>query len=58
VLSRARANGIPLLCYTVNELGAAEALFRRGVMAVFSDRIDCVRDSSEIFLPALAMRQP
>ncbi|WP_291984463.1 glycerophosphodiester phosphodiesterase [Candidatus Accumulibacter sp. ACC007] len=44
VLSSARANGIPVLCYTVNELGAAEALFRRGVMAVFSDRIDCVRD--------------
>jgi len=45
VLSSARANGIPVLCYTVNEPLAAEALFRRGVMAVFSDRIDCVRDS-------------
>jgi hypothetical protein len=28
--------------------------FPRGVMAVFSDRIDCVRDCSEIFLPALS----
>jgi len=45
VLSGARANGIPVLCYTVNEPLAAEALFRRGVMAVFSDRIDRVRDS-------------
>ena len=45
VLGSARANGIPVLCYTVNEPLAAEALFRRGVMAVFSDRIDCVRGS-------------
>jgi len=45
VLSSARANGIPVLCYTVNEPLAAEVLFRRGVIAVFSDRIDCLRDS-------------
>ena len=44
VLSSARANGIPVLCYTVNQPLAAEELFRRGVMAVFSDRIDSVGD--------------
>ena len=44
VLSSARANGIPVLCYTVNQPLAAEELFRRGVMAVFSDRIDLVGD--------------
>ncbi|WP_313954126.1 glycerophosphodiester phosphodiesterase [Accumulibacter sp.] len=42
LLRTARANGIPVLCYTVNEPLAAAALFRRGVMAVFSDRIDRV----------------
>ena len=40
VLAEARAAGIPVLCYTVNDPLEAEALFRRGVTAVFSDRID------------------
>ncbi|MCB1931067.1 glycerophosphodiester phosphodiesterase [Accumulibacter sp.] len=44
VLASARANGIPVLCYTVNDAAAAAALFGRGVMAVFSDRIDRVGD--------------
>jgi glycerophosphoryl diester phosphodiesterase len=39
---RARAAGIPVLCYTVNDPLVAAALLRRGVTAVFSDRIDCV----------------
>lgn len=39
-LARARALGIPVLCYTVNERPQAEALFRRGASAIFSDRID------------------
>jgi glycerophosphoryl diester phosphodiesterase len=40
VLAEARANGIPVLCYTVNTLQAAESLFERGVSAVFTDRLD------------------
>lgn len=39
-LARARALGVPVLCYTVNERPRAEALFRRGASAIFSDRID------------------
>jgi glycerophosphoryl diester phosphodiesterase len=42
LLIEAHAAGIPLLCYTVNEPAQAEALFRRGVAAVFTDRIDRV----------------
>lgn len=40
LLAEARAASIPLLCYTVNDPGQAQALFGRGVAAVFSDRID------------------
>ena len=40
VLSQAATAGIPVLCYTVDERELAEALFARGVSAVFSDRID------------------
>jgi len=43
VLEAAQANGIPVLCYTVNDRPAAEALFARGVASVFSDRIDALR---------------
>ena len=43
VLLTARKHGIPVLCYTVNERSVAEALFTRGVTAVFSDRIDLLR---------------
>jgi glycerophosphoryl diester phosphodiesterase len=44
VLREARAGGIPVLCYTVNDPSTAAALYRRGVAAVFSDRIDCLVD--------------
>ena len=40
VMAEAQADGIPVLCYTVNERRFAESLFRRGVRSVFSDRID------------------
>jgi glycerophosphoryl diester phosphodiesterase len=40
LLAEARANAVPLLCFTVNDPGHAQALFERGVAAVFSDRID------------------
>lgn len=40
VLAEATAAGIPVLCYTVNDASTAQALYRRGVAAVFSDRID------------------
>ena len=40
LLAEARANAIPLLCFTVNDPDQAQALFGRGVAAVFSDRID------------------
>jgi glycerophosphoryl diester phosphodiesterase len=42
LLAEARASGIPVLCYTVNDPLLAAALFQRGVTAVFSDRIDCI----------------
>lgn len=40
LLAAARAKGVPVLCWTVNERPAANALLARGVSAVFSDRID------------------
>lgn len=40
VLAAARQAGIPVLAYTVNDPAAAAALHRRGVQAVFSDRLD------------------
>lgn len=43
VIAKARAAGIPVLCFTVNDRQEAEALFARGVTAVFSDRIDSLR---------------
>lgn len=42
LLRSAAAAGVPVLCYTVNDPLLAQRLFRRGVAAVFSDRIDCV----------------
>ncbi|WP_300453971.1 glycerophosphodiester phosphodiesterase [Accumulibacter sp.] len=41
----ARRAGIPLLCYTVDDPHRAAALFRSGVAAVFSDRIDRLGES-------------
>lgn len=43
VLAEARAEKIPVLCYTVNDFSQAHALFGRGVSAVFTDRIDRVQ---------------
>lgn len=40
VLAEAQANGIPVLCYTVNTKKAAKSLFERGVGAIFTDRLD------------------
>ncbi|NTV71237.1 MAG: glycerophosphodiester phosphodiesterase [Azonexaceae bacterium] len=40
VLAEAQANGIPVLCYTVNTEKAAKSLFERGVSALFTDRLD------------------
>lgn len=40
VLAEAQANGIPVLCYTVNTEKVAKSLFERGVSAVFTDRLD------------------
>ena len=40
VLAEAKAAAIPVLCYTVNNPSAAQALFERGVASVFTDRID------------------
>jgi len=47
LLAEARAAGVPVLCYTVNDPDRAAALFQRGVTAVFTDRID-------LFEPATA----
>ncbi len=40
IISTAKASNVPVLCYTVNERPLAEALFKRGVTSLFSDRID------------------
>ena len=40
VLTEARANGIPVLCYTVNSENQAKSLFARGVSSLFTDRLD------------------
>lgn len=40
VLVEARERGIPVLCYTVNAPEKANALFGRGVGALFTDRLD------------------
>ncbi len=40
LLDSARQRDVPVLCYTVNELPVAGALFARGVTSLFSDRID------------------
>jgi len=40
VLAEARGRGIPVLCYTVNAPEKANALFGRGVSALFTDRLD------------------
>jgi len=40
LLAEAAAASVPVLCYTVNEPAFAEALFARGVSAVFTDRLD------------------
>jgi len=42
LLEAARSRDIPVLCYTVNEMPVAKALFARGVASVFSDRIDAL----------------
>ncbi len=46
LLAEARAAGVPVLCYTVNQPALAATLFARGVTAVFSDRIDLFSDAS------------
>lgn len=40
ILEAANTNGIPVLCYTVNDRALAASLFESGVTSVFSDRID------------------
>ncbi len=41
VLAQAADAGVPVLCYTVNRKNQANSLFRRGVRALFTDRLDC-----------------
>lgn len=41
VLAEARANDIPVLCYTVNSEIVAESIFDRGVSAAFTDNLEC-----------------
>jgi glycerophosphoryl diester phosphodiesterase len=40
VLDVAKAQGIPVLCYTVNSPEQAKKLFARGVSTLFTDRLD------------------
>jgi glycerophosphoryl diester phosphodiesterase len=46
VLAEAQANGIPVLCYTVNTKNAAKSMFERGVSALFTDRLDLFTDET------------
>lgn len=39
VLAEARAAGVPVLCYTVNDADTARALFSRGVTSIFTDTL-------------------
>lgn len=48
LLAEAGACGIAVLCYTVNEPLAAQALFARGVTALFSDRVDLLQTRNSI----------
>jgi glycerophosphoryl diester phosphodiesterase len=48
VMAEAQANGIPVLCYTVNSKKAADSLFDRGVSAVFTDRLDLFVDEASL----------
>jgi glycerophosphoryl diester phosphodiesterase len=41
-LAAARSRNIPVLCYTVNAVSIAQAMFARGVTSVFTDRIDAL----------------
>ena len=43
VLAAARANEIPVLCWTINDRAQAESLLLRGVTSVICDRIDVMR---------------
>ena len=46
VLAEARAAGVPVLCYTVNDPEQAKSLFERGVSGLFTDRLDLNPPSS------------
>lgn len=46
VLAEARAAGVPVLCYTVNDAAAAGALFARGVSGVFTDALDTFAEAA------------
>lgn len=39
LLAEARAAGVPVLCYTVNDAAEAQVLFQRGVSSIFSDTL-------------------
>ncbi|PKO91218.1 MAG: glycerophosphodiester phosphodiesterase [Betaproteobacteria bacterium HGW-Betaproteobacteria-10] len=46
ILAEARANAVPVLCYTVNRENEAKKLFARGVSALFTDRLDLFAESA------------
>jgi len=51
VLREASGLGIPVLCYTVNSLDKAKALFGRGVSALFTDRLDLFASETSPYKP-------
>ncbi|MES2771253.1 MAG: glycerophosphodiester phosphodiesterase [Pseudomonadota bacterium] len=53
VLEEAHQHGIAVLCYTVNDAASAEKLLKRGVSAVFTDRIDKLARYCNNYLPQL-----
>lgn len=46
VLAEARRQGIPVLCYTVNDPMLASGLLARGVSGMFTDRLDLFADQA------------
>ena len=49
VLAACRDRAMPVLCYTINTVAEAEALFQRGVSSLFTDRLDLFRPETSAY---------
>jgi glycerophosphoryl diester phosphodiesterase len=48
VLSQAKGQNVPVLCYTVNAPALAKNLLMRGVSAMFTDRLDLFAEEASL----------